>query len=240
MYEGGVECDETKELKMHKVAKTLTILALAWAWGGIATGQNVPTADPPANLERPDPATGNEAVKNPDRRRQIREGIQRRRGNWGKRSPEEFLLKGVLRNEKLAETLGVTDAQLETLRTEAQAHQAEYHGLEEQLRNCGLQQAEIMTQDEIDEDELMQAIDHCFEIQKELAKLKMQQLLLIKRTLTPEQVEAAKAFMQEQMKKRRQGMRDVARRGRRWNAETDEPRKQLDNDLKPPPKRQEF
>ncbi|MDA0322484.1 MAG: hypothetical protein O2923_07185 [Verrucomicrobia bacterium] len=226
---------------MHKVAKTLALLVLMWAWCDIAIGQEeVPAADPPANPERPDPANGDEAAKNTDRRRQMREDVQRRRGNWGRRSPEEFLLKGVLHNEKLAETLGITDTQLETLRAEAEAHQAESRGLEEQLRNCGMQQAKIMTQDEVDEDELMQAIDHCFEIQKELAKLKMQQLLLIKRTLTPEQLEAAKVFMQERMKNRMQGMRDGARPDRRRNAETDGPRKPLDNDLAPQPKRQEF
>ena len=222
---------------MYKAVKILMILIVVGAFSGAAIAQDAPAADSP---DRPDRPTRDEARKNTDRRRPMREDFQRRRNQWGNRSQEEILLRGLMHNEKLAEKLGISGAQLETLRTEAQAHRAEFKGLEEQLRDCGMKQAELVTQDVVDEDALMQAIDHCFEIRKELAKLKMQQLLLVKRTLTPEQIAAAKELMREHMQKRTDRMRDGSRPDRRPDGNNDRPQKRLDKDLQTPQKREDF
>lgn len=222
---------------MKNTPKILLFLTLCVLIGSPVSAQE----DAPAQADRADRPSREEARKNGERRRaMMMDGFRQRRAQMGEGMQEEFVLKALMRNEKLAEALGVTEEQMDSLKTHVDVHRVEYRSLEEQLKDCGMQQAQIMTQDQIDEEALMLAIDECFEIRKELAKLKMQQLLLVKRTLTPDQIAKARQMMREHMQKRMKQMREGFSRDRRPDAATERPRKRLEGEQQQPKQREQF
>lgn len=127
-----------------------------------------------------------------------------KRAEGGHRGKQlQFLVGRILDNSELREELGISEEQVQSLRANSYELRTEGVDLRAELEKAGMRQAHLMTEPEIDEDALMKAVEQAGEIRTALAKLRIRQLLLVKRTFTPEQMELARKRMREHVMKAR-------------------------------------
>lgn len=137
-----------------------------------------------------------------------REG--RRAGGGEGMEGHEPLISRIVDNPKIAERLGLSDEQVDALRKESYSAREKEIKLRAELELAGLEQAKLLTSKEVDEDSLMQAVEKTGKIRTELAKLRVKQLLVIKETLSEEQLNQIRSAMRE---RRHQGNRIGGRKG---------------------------
>lgn len=126
-------------------------------------------------------------------------GKQLRGGPGGE--PPEGAIARLIMNAKLAEEIGLTKEQISSLRTTLDGMKKKEIDLRGELEKAGIDQARLMSETTPDEKAIMAAVEKSGMISTEFAKLKVQQLLVIRKTLTPEQMEKVKAMMHERMSK---------------------------------------
>ena len=148
-----------------------------------------------------------------------RGGMVRRGGEGG---PEgggpQGMIERLLQHMELAKELGLSEEQVGALRDELFALKTKQIDLRAELEKTAMAQARLMTDKDVDEEALMAAIEKTGAIRTEIAKLRIQPLLLIKRTLTPEQAQQLRGMMKERMMQRGRaegGGQDGARGQRR-------------------------
>lgn len=118
---------------------------------------------------------------------------------------EEALLARILTNPKVAETLGLSQEQIKTLQEKLTAVRKEIATLQVDLDNASMEQARLLTATQtVDEAAVMTAIEKAGEIRTKIAKLMVQQLLAVKKTLTPAQIEKARDLRREFQEKNRE------------------------------------
>lgn len=125
----------------------------------------------------------------------------------------EAMIKKLLDVPEVTKAAGISDEQIATLRDARFDFDRRAIDLRAELEKAGLDQARLMTQPEIDEAAVMSAVEHAGQVRTELAKLKIQQLLLVKKTLTEEQLQKLREVAKERMRHGRDG-RDRHQRGR--------------------------
>jgi len=104
-----------------------------------------------------------------------------------------------------AEDLGLEDDQIKELKKGLAKIQKQEEGLRKKLEAAGKEQAELLSaKGEIDEKAVMKAIEKTGKIRTQMAKLRIQPILLVKKTLTEEQVEKSHKMMRERMSKHRE------------------------------------
>jgi hypothetical protein len=72
-----------------------------------------------------------------------------------------------------------------------------------QMQQAAEEQARLMMQDPVDEAALMAAIEKTGKIRTEIAKVKIMPIILVKKTLSPEQIEQVKKLLKERMERHR-------------------------------------
>ncbi|MFO7871645.1 MAG: hypothetical protein R6V03_09475 [Kiritimatiellia bacterium] len=145
-------------------------------------------------------------------------------GPGGGGSMHEMLLIQVLQNRELAEEVGLNDDQVEKLKDRMYELRKERIRLRAEQELAGLEQARRMAGENVDEDAVMEAVEEKYEITKEMAKLKVKEILAVKQNLTEEQIGKIRKVMRERMRERmkqrkesmkrdREGKHDRGRRG---------------------------
>jgi Spy/CpxP family protein refolding chaperone len=122
------------------------------------------------------------------------------------RMEEGAILERILANPKVVGELGLSEEQVNQLKTASQALQQKQTQLRHEMQQAALEQAKIMTAATLDEEALLKAVETTGAVRTEIAKLRIRQLILVKKTLTPEQMAKAKEMRQrfmERMKERR-------------------------------------
>ena len=114
------------------------------------------------------------------------------------------LSERLISNPRVQERLGLSEEQRAKLRTEGEKLRAEQQRLNKALEDAALKQARILTGEAFSESELMQAVEETGRIRTELAKNRMQHMLLMRNVLTPDQTENMRKMIQE---RRREGER---------------------------------
>ena len=114
----------------------------------------------------------------------------------------EMLFGRMAENPELREKLGITDEQIQALRNKSFEFRKKQVDLRAELEKAGMDQARLMMEDDPDEDAIMAAVEKAGATKTALAKLQVRQMLLVKKTLTPDQVAAIREIMHERMKKR--------------------------------------
>ncbi len=99
----------------------------------------------------------------------------------------QMVLERILNNERMIKKLGLSEEQVSTLRNGIFDPKKEKIRKRADLQIAATEQARILTESEIDERALMEAVEETGQIRTELAKLHMQGLLLMHKTLTKEQ-----------------------------------------------------
>lgn len=129
-------------------------------------------------------------------------------GKPGGRPEHQMIIRQLLTNPTVAEQVGMSEEQLAALRTGAEEARVEQEKLHEELRAAATEQAELMMADDVDEKAVLEAVEKTGEIRIRIAKLRVQGLLLLKRTLEPEQVEHIKRMARRRMRERRDAHRE--------------------------------
>jgi len=114
-----------------------------------------------------------------------------------------MLIERIVRDDKIAEELGLSEDQVETISNALYEHKVKEIDLKAGMQKAGLEQARLLTAKEVDEDAIMVAVEKTGRIRTNLAKLKIERLLLLKNTLTEEQIETAKNMMRKRMRKQK-------------------------------------
>ncbi len=108
----------------------------------------------------------------------------------------------VLRNPEFAARIGLTEEQQATI-DKALAELGDKHTrLRQQMEAAALKQARLMMAEDLDEEALMSAVEETGHLRTEQAKLRIKHLLVMRKTLTPEQTTAVRKFMQERERRR--------------------------------------
>ena len=119
---------------------------------------------------------------------------------------EGALLERILSNPKIVEEIGLTEDQMTRIRTAVQDQQQQQTKLRTDMEQAALEQAKILTAANMDEEALLKAVEKTGALRTEMAKFRVRQLILIKKILTPEQLEKSRQMRQkfmERMKERR-------------------------------------
>ncbi|MCE9614568.1 MAG: hypothetical protein K8T26_09850 [Lentisphaerae bacterium] len=115
---------------------------------------------------------------------------------------EGALLGRILNSPKVAADLGLTEAQIQTLRNGAFDIQEQRVKLKADLELAAIQQARLLTGDTLDEKALMAAVEKTGAVRTELAKTEMRGLLLMRNTLSAEQRDKVREMMRKHMANR--------------------------------------
>ncbi len=127
------------------------------------------------------------------------------RGGHPRGGPGGFINK-MLEGEA-AEKLGLEPDQIKKLKKGLQKLEKQEENLRNRLEAAGKEQAELLkAEGEVDEAALMKAIEKTGKIRTQMAKLRIQPILLVKKTLTPEQLQTSRKMMHARMQKRREEM----------------------------------
>ena len=146
-------------------------------------------------------------------------------GRRGPGGPGRFIEKMI--EGEMAEKLELEPGQIDTLKKGLERIRNKEEKLREKLQAAGKEQAELLqAEGEVDEEALMKAIEKTGRIRTQMAKLRVRPILLVKKTLTAEQLEAAHKMMRARMKKHREERDERGGRGknrpRRWRDQTTE------------------
>lgn len=115
-----------------------------------------------------------------------------------------WMLSTLTRPETAAD-LELTEEQVTSIQAEVEQMQQDQKTIQAELQASAMEQARLLTGETFDEEALMAVVEETGRLRTELAKLRIQPLLILRRTLTAEQIEKAHAIMAEQ------------RHGRSWS-----------------------
>ena len=172
-----------------------------------------------------------------------------RRGGMGMGPREGGMMMGgdpivrMVMNPKMAESLGLSDAQKEKLKTLNRSPE-ENREAQTKVREATMKQIDLMKADKIDEAAVMAAIDEVFELRKAMAKEQAKRVIAVKSILTPEQIAKANAEMKKPFTERgdrgpRRGMGPREGRGPRDGMGPREGKGPREDGDKPAPKPEE-
>jgi Spy/CpxP family protein refolding chaperone len=144
------------------------------------------------------------------------------------------MIERIIRDRELAERLGLTEDQIRTLKDGVYKLKLQEIDLRAALEKSAMEQAKLMTAEKVDEKALMDAVEKTGSIRTELAKLRVKGLMLLRDTLTGEQIKE----IREQHRKmadriRREGRRKFGRDRRHFERRPDEQKAEPDG--APPP-----
>jgi Spy/CpxP family protein refolding chaperone len=131
------------------------------------------------------------------------------------RSAEEGILFRLINNRKMAEHLGLREDQIGSLTEKGYDLRKETISLRAELELAALEQARLLTQENVDEKALMGAVEKTGEIRIRMAKIQIKNLLLVRKALTPEQYGRLRKMIQERAEE--WSRKTPGRAGERWH-----------------------
>lgn len=116
---------------------------------------------------------------------------------------QESLITCIINHPEIAEEIGLTEEQIKTLRDSMYEMKKQEIQLGAEKELAAMEQARLLTESTIDEAAVMAAVEKTSKITAELAKLKVKQLILVKKTLTSEDIKEIKECVRKRMQERR-------------------------------------
>ena len=146
-------------------------------------------------------------------------GQGRRPGMGGpggdRQPPMEMIIAKLLQNPEAREKLGLTEEQANAIKTGSEEIRNQMQELSEKMRTAAEEQVQLLQADTIDEEAVMAAVEKTGDIRTQIAKLRVQGMILVKSILTVEQIAKTREFMRNRMRERMRdrGPRDGDREG---------------------------
>jgi Spy/CpxP family protein refolding chaperone len=114
----------------------------------------------------------------------------------------EAMMARMVVNPGMAEKLGISSNQAATLREKLIEIKKKQIDLRAAIEKQGLEQAQLLSATPIDEQAVMAAVEKAGQMKTQMAKQELEAVLLLRKTLTPEQIAKAREMMREHMKQR--------------------------------------
>lgn len=112
------------------------------------------------------------------------------------------LINRIVSSQETIEKLGLTEPQIKMLKEEGYRLKMQQIDLRAALDKAAVDQARRMTEADVKEDALMEAVEKTGRIRTDLARLNVKELLLLKKTLTPEQLQEIRKRFQQRREER--------------------------------------
>jgi len=167
-----------EETGMQRVIMWLGVALAATALSGIARAQ------------APDPGQGQGASAAPRM--------------WKAHETEEMIIDRLVSRPELGEHLGLNAEQKESLKKVRLDMGEQMISLRAELEKVALRQANLISERTPDEAAILKVVEETGAIHTKLAKLRVQQLLAVRKILTAEQLAKARETIREQIKSRRE------------------------------------
>lgn len=113
---------------------------------------------------------------------------------------------GGMMNPMQFRELGLSKEQMQQMKAILTGSTNEMVALHARMKEVGKKQADLMGQDLPDEEAVLKAADELAQINAEMARIRMKQMLAAQKILTPEQRQKMRAKMKERMEKHRERM----------------------------------
>lgn len=113
------------------------------------------------------------------------------------------LIERMLSTPELYGQIGLREEQARVLREAVYEIQRREIELRAELELAGLEQARLMTREEVDEDAVLQAVETAGGLRTELAKLRARKILLLRKTLDREQMQRVREMVGERLREER-------------------------------------
>lgn len=137
--------------------------------------------------------------------REFMRGLGAGRFGWG----GQFLLERFTKDPELAKRIGITEEQIEKVKQAIEPLEAKRKELEEQREKAADEQARLLTKDSaVDEEALMTVVEKLGQINTELAKLSVKQLIAVKRVFSPDEIAEIKKNIRAEAEKRFEEFRE--------------------------------
>jgi len=150
---------------------------------------------------------GSEVLKHGDKKSVMRGGGDRNFPGGdgadmmgGEAIMHEMILGKILGNPKAVSEIGLSEEQIKTLKDSMEEMKKQHESFQKQLKEAGLEQAKKMMGDSVDEAAIMAAVEKAGNIRIEMAKARIKHMLLVKKTLKPEQIAKIREMVQHHMK----------------------------------------
>jgi Spy/CpxP family protein refolding chaperone len=140
---------------------------------------------------------GNPAGQRP---RGPRNGQQTMRMQPGAGWMQEMAVARILNDAKAIADVGLSDDQVKALKDSADQLKTKRDDLQKQLTELETQQNKLMEEATVDEKAVLADLEKISQLRLELDKLRFQHLILIKKTLTPEQSAKIKETIAQHMR----------------------------------------
>jgi Spy/CpxP family protein refolding chaperone len=111
----------------------------------------------------------------------------------------------MLDSARFAKEAGVSQAQVAEIKAKLEVLRKEQIDLRAELEKAGLEQAKLLAEKSMDEEVLLAAVDKTSSVSARMARNRIKQLLVMRKILTPEQVEKLYGMMNEQRMGKRKG-----------------------------------
>jgi len=152
---------------------------------GFSEEQNIPPAKPEQGREF---------------RHSPRESGMQREGGMS----QDAMIGKMIENPKIVAELGLSEEQVKTLKAASEEIKKKHEEFEKQLKEAGLEQAKKMSvQGPVDEEAVIAAVERAGRINTEMAKTRARHMMLVKKTLTPEQTAKIREMVQRRLKQMR-------------------------------------
>jgi hypothetical protein len=127
----------------------------------------------------------------------------------------EMMLQHILTNSEMIAKIGLSAEQVKTLNTAIKEMKSAREKIKSQMETLAVEQVTKMAQTNVDETAVLKLVEQIGELRTQIAKSAVSELLLIKRTVTPDQMKKMREITREFRKEwKRPGFRE-----QRWDKE---------------------
>ncbi len=160
-----------------------------------------------AQEQPPTPETSGDQTERPPRPMQSHGEMMnhRDRGMRAEGGGKDCMIEKLLDNPKLTEEIGISEKVVEEIKAKIVAMNKAQIELEAKQKLAAIDQAELMKAKKIDESAVMAAVEKSGAIHTEIAKLRITKMILLKNSLTAEQIKKAREVFGKKMKERGEG-----------------------------------
>lgn len=116
---------------------------------------------------------------------------------------QEAMIGRIVNNPQASSELGLSEEQIKALKESLEDMKKQNDILQKQLKESGLEQAKLMTESSVDENALIEAVEKAGKIRTDMAKARIKHMLVVKKTLKPEQINKIREMVQSRMKQMR-------------------------------------
>jgi len=114
----------------------------------------------------------------------------------------EDMMLNTLRNPQVAEKMGLSEEQRKKIEKKLEQLEDSHLDLKYKMEKAALKQARLMTAKKLDEEALMDVIEEMGGYRTKMAKQRIQLIIFMRETLTPEQIDTMRDMMRKRMKAR--------------------------------------